>query len=288
MPSGSDDAVGHRPEARPGRTAVPPLRPDLPGPRVGRPAGRLHPTDPAKRPTRDQVTAAEPGSTDRTHGMSPAGSGHRPRPPSPRPRSGSSISTVWCGSPVNRSGRSADAVAALRARGSGWCSPPTTPRPPPTSSWPDCERIGIESSADDLATSAGGGGLAPRARASGSGCWPRAGSSRAWPPGRWRPWGRGRRGGLDGRRGRMEPVVRLRLAGRHGHGGRGSRVACSPPTRTPPIRRPDGLMPGSGALLAAVATASGVTPEIAGKPHRAMAAPDAGALRLRRRATPRW
>ena len=30
-------------------------------------------------------------------------------------------------------------------------------------------------------------------------------------------------------------------------------------------------MPGSGALLAAVTTASGVTPEIAGKPHRAMA-----------------
>ncbi len=35
---------------------------------------------------------------------------------------------------------------------------------------------------------------------------------------------------------------------------------------------PDGLMPGSGALLAAVATASGVTPEVAGKPHAPMAA----------------
>jgi HAD superfamily hydrolase (TIGR01450 family) len=35
---------------------------------------------------------------------------------------------------------------------------------------------------------------------------------------------------------------------------------------------PDGLMPGTGALLAAVATASGVTPEVAGKPHHAMAA----------------
>ncbi|HVB92812.1 MAG TPA: HAD hydrolase-like protein [Acidimicrobiales bacterium] len=34
---------------------------------------------------------------------------------------------------------------------------------------------------------------------------------------------------------------------------------------------PDGLVPGSGALLAAVATASGVVPEIAGKPHRPMA-----------------
>jgi HAD superfamily hydrolase (TIGR01450 family) len=34
---------------------------------------------------------------------------------------------------------------------------------------------------------------------------------------------------------------------------------------------PDGLVPGSGALLAAVATASGVVPEIAGKPHQPMA-----------------
>jgi 4-nitrophenyl phosphatase len=34
---------------------------------------------------------------------------------------------------------------------------------------------------------------------------------------------------------------------------------------------PDGLMPGAGALLAAVATASGVRPDIAGKPHRPMA-----------------
>jgi HAD superfamily hydrolase (TIGR01450 family) len=33
---------------------------------------------------------------------------------------------------------------------------------------------------------------------------------------------------------------------------------------------PKGLVPGAGALLAAVATASGVTPEIAGKPHQAM------------------
>ncbi len=35
---------------------------------------------------------------------------------------------------------------------------------------------------------------------------------------------------------------------------------------------PDGLVPGSGALLAAVSTAAGVTPEIAGKPHEPMAA----------------
>jgi HAD superfamily hydrolase (TIGR01450 family) len=35
---------------------------------------------------------------------------------------------------------------------------------------------------------------------------------------------------------------------------------------------PTGLQPGSGALLAAVATASGIQPEIAGKPHEPMAA----------------
>jgi len=33
---------------------------------------------------------------------------------------------------------------------------------------------------------------------------------------------------------------------------------------------PEGLMPGSGALLAAVSVASGITPEVAGKPHPAM------------------
>jgi glycerol-1-phosphatase len=33
---------------------------------------------------------------------------------------------------------------------------------------------------------------------------------------------------------------------------------------------PEGLMPGSGALLAAVATASGVVPQVAGKPHPPM------------------
>jgi HAD superfamily hydrolase (TIGR01450 family) len=35
---------------------------------------------------------------------------------------------------------------------------------------------------------------------------------------------------------------------------------------------PDGLVPGSGALLAAVSTASGVDPTVAGKPHEPMAA----------------
>jgi len=36
----------------------------------------------------------------------------------------------------------------------------------------------------------------------------------------------------------------------------------------PTLPTPDGPVPGAGALLAAVATASGIAPEVAGKPHR--------------------
>lgn len=39
----------------------------------------------------------------------------------------------------------------------------------------------------------------------------------------------------------------------------------------PTFPRPDGLAPGAGALVAAVAVAAGVEPEVAGKPHAAMA-----------------
>jgi HAD superfamily hydrolase (TIGR01450 family) len=37
----------------------------------------------------------------------------------------------------------------------------------------------------------------------------------------------------------------------------------------PTFPTPDGLVPGAGALLAAVSTAAGAVPEVAGKPHRA-------------------
>jgi HAD superfamily hydrolase (TIGR01450 family) len=46
----------------------------------------------------------------------------------------------------------------------------------------------------------------------------------------------------------------------------------------PTFPTPDGLIPGAGALLAAVATASEATPEVAGKPHKATA--DAIAARV--------
>ena len=40
----------------------------------------------------------------------------------------------------------------------------------------------------------------------------------------------------------------------------------------PTYPTPDGLLPGGGSILAAVATAAGIAPEIAGKPHAPMAA----------------
>ena len=40
---------------------------------------------------------------------------------------------------------------------------------------------------------------------------------------------------------------------------------------TPPIPTPDGPIPGGGALLAAVVTASGQRPVVAGKPYQPMA-----------------
>ena len=46
----------------------------------------------------------------------------------------------------------------------------------------------------------------------------------------------------------------------------GSRLVGTNEDPTHPT--PDGLLPGSGALLAAVSVAAGVSPEVAGKPHR--------------------
>jgi glycerol-1-phosphatase len=47
----------------------------------------------------------------------------------------------------------------------------------------------------------------------------------------------------------------------------------------PTLPTPDGPVPGAGAILAAVATAAGATPEVAGKPHRPTA--DAISARVR-------
>ena len=51
---------------------------------------------------------------------------------------------------------------------------------------------------------------------------------------------------------------------------RGARFVATNTDATYPT--PDGLIPGGGALVAAVAAASGQAPEVAGKPHEPMAA----------------
>jgi HAD superfamily hydrolase (TIGR01450 family) len=61
--------------------------------------------------------------------------------------------------------------------------------------------------------------------------------------------------------------ARLTAAFRAVHGG--ARLVGTNDDATYPV--PGGLLPGGGSILAAVATASGVVPEIAGKPHRPMA-----------------
>lgn len=52
--------------------------------------------------------------------------------------------------------------------------------------------------------------------------------------------------------------------------GQGARFIATNNDPTYPVA--EGVLPGNGALVAAVATASGVTPEIAGKPHEPIAA----------------
>ena len=92
-------------------------------------------------------------------------------------------------------------------------------------------------------------------------CWPRAACSRPWrsagsswptPGSVTPPWWAGAGTSTSP----PWPPSRASPAPRDG---------SSPPTATRPIPTPEGLMPGSGALLAAVATASGVVPLIAGQ-----------------------
>lgn len=60
---------------------------------------------------------------------------------------------------------------------------------------------------------------------------------------------------------------RLTVAMRTLHGGARFVATNTDPT----LPQPDGLLPGSGAIVAAIAAAAGMAPEVAGKPHRPMA-----------------
>ncbi len=174
---------------------------------------------------------------------------------------------VWLtGEPIGPVGR---AVAALRAAGIRVVFATNNSAPTVDELLGRLDRIGIESSADDLATSAA------------------AVASLLEPGQRVRVLAEG--GVLESlaareveavgpeESGRVEAAVVgwsrafdfASLAATAAAARESGRLLATNEDPTHPT--PEGLMPGSGALLAAVTTASGVTPEIAGKPHRAMA-----------------
>ena len=132
---------------------------------------------------------------------------------------------------------------------------------------PASPAIGIDAGPDDLVTSARVRRLAAGARSAGCTCWPRAGSVEALvergvvAPGTVPDdvavvgWSRSLRLRPPWPRRRRSPAESGRL------------IATNADPTHP---TPEGLMPGSGALLAAVATASGVEPEVAGQAHPPM------------------
>ncbi len=180
---------------------------------------------------------------------------------------------VWLtGEPIGPVG---DAVAALRARGIHVVFATNNSAPTSGELVARLRRIGIESTADDLATSAAAvaslldegqrvtvlaeGGVHESLAARGVEI---VDPTSAVGRGHGRPseaavvgWSRS----FD-----FGSLAATATAARHS----GRLIATN---EDPTHPTPDGLMPGSGALLAAVATASGVTPEIAGKPHTPMA-----------------
>jgi glycerol-1-phosphatase len=173
---------------------------------------------------------------------------------------------VWLtGEPIGPVDR---AVAALRSHGARVVFATNNSAPTTGELLGRLDRIGIESSSDDLATSAGAvasllrpgqlahvlaeGGVLESLAARGVETAPAAGSGTvdAAVVG----WSRD----FD-----FAALAATARAARESGRLLGTNEDPTHPT-------PEGLMPGSGALLAAVATASGVTPEIAGKPHPAM------------------
>ena len=123
------------------------------------------------------------------------------------------------------------------------------------------------------------GDVLSSAMAAAARCWPtgRAGARRAAGPASSRPWKR--RGGDGGRRGTgatpsssasTATSTTTRCAARRRPILGGARLIGTNDDATYPT--PDGPIPGGGSLLAAVATASGVAPVVAGKPYAPMAA----------------
>ena len=174
---------------------------------------------------------------------------------------------VWLtGEAIGPVGR---AVDALRTRGIRVVFATNNSAPTTDELLRRLERIGIHSSPEDLATSAAAAAslLQPgqRVRVLAEGGVLESLADR----GRGGPWAR--RFGGGGRRGRMEPLLRLRLPGGHRHGSPGVGPAGSDQRgpHAPDARRAHagfGSPPGRGGH------GLGRHPEIAGKPHDAMAA----------------
>ena len=176
-----------------------------------------------------------------------------------RPHCGSSTSTGWCGSPASPSATWATRSARSVPAGSGWCSPPTT-RPhhrrtagpaaigsgsrPPPAIWPRRPRAAASLLEPGQPVRVLGRGGCPREP--GEARWGRDRSADGRPPSTPRWSGGAARSTSTAL---AATAAAARRSGRLHRHQRGSR----------PIRLRTVWCPGSGALLAAVATASGVT-----------------------------
>ncbi len=243
-----------------GRAALASLGFDLPGPGVGRRAGRLDVPDPQGRQ----------GGVVRGRGhRQPLGMTARPAPAATLASASLWIvdldGVVWlAGDPIGDVG---EAVTALRARGKRVVFATNNSAPTTDELLARLERAGIAASADDLATSAAAAASLVRpgqsAKVLGEGGVLEALAAR---------------GVKSTEGGRVDAAI----VGWSRSFDFDTLAAAAAAARTsgrligtnedPTHPTPDGLVPGSGALLAAVSTASGVVPEIAGKPHEPMAA----------------
>ena len=254
---------------------------------------------PARRPSPPQAGGRDAARPARLPGRARAASPRpndapRDRQPEPTGRL-PATSTACCGAATNRSRRRRRRRRAARRRPAGRRSCRTTrARRSPTSSpsstaWASRRprRRGHQRDGRRRGCSARrcAGRTGARVRRAGR-------ASRHSPT---RPASAVERRPADGGRRRLPPraSTTTRSTGRHGRCARA--LASSPPISTPPTRTAGGLIPGAGSLVAAVATAAGGTPEVAGKPEAptvassaSASAPPAWWWATARRPTARW
>ncbi len=264
-----------------GRHAIEPAKPHPPGAGLRRPVGGRHPPPPDRR--LDRSSAHLSGSL-RTNRMSRAGAGAEAGDPAAvRAFADARLWIVDLDGVIWLTGQAIGDAAWRRGRtafprGPGASSPPTTRRPPVADLLGRLDRIGIAADQGDLASSAhAAAGLFDPGQTvrllAGDGvreAFDERGVAIA------------EEGPVDAavvgwnRTFDFDSVNATAAAARQSGRLVGTNEDPTHPT-------PDGLVPGSGAILAAVATASGIVPEVAGKPHRADGRPYGAAVRLRGR-----